>query len=293
MPNVALVTAKAVETSNDDSDMEASLAALAELGIDASARCWDDPTVDWQSFQLAILRSTWDYVDRYDEFLDWLTLTEGCVRVLNPAPIVRWNLDKHYLRDLVAQKIPVVPTAYVEPGSPIALPDWGGDIVVKPAIGAGAKDATRVASTSEAMHHVGLLHARGRTAMVQPYLAAIDIEGEVGLVYFNGRFSHAFEKAPLLESGVALRTGELFEHEAITRCTASDAERALGELVVATYASDLLYARIDVIPDSSGSPVVLELELVEPSFYLHVDDDAPMAFALAVTERLSSVRADG
>jgi glutathione synthase/RimK-type ligase-like ATP-grasp enzyme len=199
---------------------------------------------------------------------------------------VRWSLDKHYLQDLAAQNIPIVPTAFVEPGRPVALPDWSGEIVVKPAIGAGAKDAARHASSSAVARHAEQLAAQGRSAIVQPYLASVETNGETGLVYFNGRFSHAFEKAALLETGVARPSVELFAAEATTPRMASDDELALGSSVLATIDADLLYARVDMLPDSKGAPVVLEVELAEPSFFLHTHDGAADAFARAVQERL-------
>jgi O-ureido-D-serine cyclo-ligase len=286
-PKVALVTAKVVQPPDDDPDMEPSLAALREQGIDALAACWDDPDVQWAAFDLVVLRSTWDYVERYEEFFGWLAHAEAQARVLNPPSVVRWSADKRYLQDLEARAIPVVPTVFIEPGAPISLPSWDGDLVVKPSIGAGAKDAARHASADEAKGHVRKLAARGRTAMVQPYLAAIEEHGETGLVYFNGELSHAFEKAPLLDAGRSRPDG-LFAHETITERTPRDSELALADSVIAAFAKDLLYARVDLVPGQNGEPVVLEVELAEPSFFLHSHDGAAQAFARAVKERLTT-----
>ena len=284
-PKVALVTARVVRPPDDDPDMEPSLAALGALGIDASDPCWDDPDVRWGDFDLVVLRSTWDYVERYDEFFEWLARAATHVPVLNPASVVRWSTNKRYLQDLESRAIPVVPTVFIEPAEPVAFP-WDGDLVVKPSIGAGAKDAARHASADEAKQHVQRLAARGRTAMVQPYLAAIEEQGETGLVYFNGRFSHAFGKAALLDSGAAPSDG-LFAHETITPRAPDAAERALADSVVEAFAATLLYARVDVVPGPTGEPVVLELELAEPSFFLHSHDGAAETFARAVQERLA------
>jgi len=284
MPKVALITAKVVKPPHHDPDMSPMLAALGEHDVHASAVCWDDDEVEWGSFDLAILRSTWDYVDRYDEFFDWLTQTEQLVPVQNPSSTVRWSTNKRYLEDLESHGLPTVETRFIDPGDPVVVPDWP-ELVVKPAIGAGAKDAARHSSTDDAVQHVRRLVDANRTAMVQPYLESVDHYGETGLVYFNGAFSHAFKKDALLQSRPQPSDG-LFAIETIETREPADDELALAEAVVETFGSDLLYARIDVVRDRTGSAVVLEVELAEPSFFLEASGAGAEGFARAVLERL-------
>jgi len=282
---VALVTAEAVKPPHHDPDMKPSLAALRKLKIDASAACWDDPHVRWEEFDLAVLRSTWDYVDRYEEFFDWLTSAERRVRVLNPSPIVKWSTNKRYLEDLKKRDMAVVETWFIEPDDPIEIPDLP-ELVVKPAIGAGARDAARHASADDALEHVRRLLDDERTAMVQPYLSSIDHRGETGLVFFNGVFSHAFKKKVLLPSAARF-SDELYAKEKIKRRKPDADELALAESVVEAYAKDLLYARVDVVRDSTDKAVVLEVELAEPSFFLRTTcGRAAKTFARAVEQRL-------
>jgi glutathione synthase/RimK-type ligase-like ATP-grasp enzyme len=273
---VALVSARAARGL--DEDLPPLLAALAEAGLDAAVADWDDPEVDWTGFGLALLRSTWDYAERCAEFLAWAERTATLTALVNPPPVIRWNTDKHYLRDLARAGVPVVPTQFVEPGESAAAALGGflkggiAEWVVKPAVGAGSRDAARYASGEDraANDHIERLLDAGRSVLLQPYLDQIDLHGETALMYFTGRFSHAIRKGPLLRRRTA-PTDALFAAEHITpRMPDADelqvAERALAALPFAAP----LYARVDLIRSEDGKPCLLELELTEPSlFFVH------------------------
>lgn len=284
MGRVALVTAAVVD---HDDDRQALLAALEAAGVEAASECWDDHDVVWGSYQLAVLRSTWDYTWRRDEFFAWLSATEQVVTLANPAAAVRWNSDKHYLLDLEARGLPIVPSTFFDPGSaqPASVPEFNGDIVVKPAVGAGGRDAGRYSTRTEADAHLEALLGQGRAVLVQPYANEIDDEGETGLVYFDGRYSHAFGKAALLGRDAA-PSNDVFIPEQITRRVPSALERALADAVVAEFAPGLLYARVDLVRRANQTPLILEVELIEPSFFFHVDDSSPARFAAAIRRRL-------
>jgi len=259
------------------------LTALDEAGLDAAVADWDDPEVDWTGFRAAILRSTWDYAERCAEFLAWAERTAKLTVLLNPPPVIRWNTDKHYLRDLARAGVPTVPTQFVEPGEHGAralagfLESGTEEWVVKPAVGAGSRDAARYAAGEEgaACDHIQRLLEAGRSVLLQPYLDQVDHHGETALMYFAGRFSHAIRKGPLLRRGGA-PTDALFAAEQIApRVPSADelrvAERALAALPFAAP----LYARVDLIPSMDGGPCLLELELTEPSlFFAHAADAA-------------------
>src|SRR5262245_25322710 len=149
---VALATCR--EFAALDADDARLPALLARHGVAATAAVWDAPGVDWSEFDLVVLRSTWDYPAKAAAFLAWV---DALPRVLNPAPVVRWNADKRYLGDLAAAGVPVVPTAFVGPGDPFAPPP--GSFVVKPAVGAGSKGAARYGpgQATEARAHIGRL----------------------------------------------------------------------------------------------------------------------------------------
>ncbi len=225
------------------------------------------------SYEIAILRSTWDYVERYDEFLEWLAETERRTSVWNSPDIARWNIDKRYLAELAAAGVPTVPTAYVPKGRRATGLDPDGLYVVKPTVGAGARHAARLRGTGVDAH-VEMLHAEGLTPMVQPYVDLVDDLGETVLVYLGDgeslTFSHAVSKAAILNAEIEVEGGflaveEIAGHEADAR------ELAVGAAVLAADPVSRLgpfaYARIDLLPASAG-PQVLELELTEPSLHL-------------------------
>jgi O-ureido-D-serine cyclo-ligase len=294
-PAIALVTARA--SRGLDEDMPPLLAAFAAAGADAEIVDWDDGAADWGRFDAALLRSAWDYTERLDEFLAWVERTAARTRLLNPPPVVRWNSDKHYLAVLAAAGLPVVPTTFVEVGADPqrVLAEFRArhgcaELVVKPAVGAGARDTRRhpCAATAEIIAHLEPLLKAGRAMMLQPYLAGVDRDGETALMFIDGAFSHAIRKGPLLPAG-APATAALFAPEEITVRAPGADERALAERVMAHLPfGTLLYGRVDLIRDDAGRPRVLELELTEPSLFISYSRKAAARFATAALARLSA-----
>ena len=273
------------------------LPALADWGIGAEPAVWDDPTVDWSAYDLVVVRSTWDYIDRRDDFLRWAASVR---HLANDVDILRWNTDKRYLRELARTGVPVVPTQWLAPGEKVNLPS-DGVYVIKPAVSAGSRDTGRFHLSDPAQRELAVMHVdgllgRSLTAMVQPYLSAIDTMGETALLFMAGQFSHAIRKEPLL-AGPDTAVDGLFRAETITPRQASRAELDTAEAVLAAVptkaASDLLYARIDLIPDVDGTPVLLELELAEPSLFLGYADRAASRFAAAIGTHLDRVLKTG
>src|SRR3954471_1185065 len=255
-----------------DPDDQLLLEPLRALGVEAAPAVWDNATVDWASFDLAVIRNTWDYTARRAEFLEW---TARVPRLANPAHIVAWNTDKRYLRELSRAGIPVVPTSWLTPEDAVVLPPRGRH-VLKPAVGAGSLDAAAFSMHDELEHELALEHASrlmagGQTVMVQPYLDAIDERGETALLFFRGEFSHAVSKQAMLAGDRGLEAGGLYKRETIVPTKATDAELALAQRALAAVpggADYLAYARVDLIPDSHGDPLLIELELTEPSLFL-------------------------
>lgn len=288
-PRIAIVTSREMEHPDVDE------ALLLPLIPDASLVAWEDDTVDWASFDAAILRSTWNYTDHLDEFLAWAGRVAAATMLVNPLPVIRWNTDKRYLGDLDAAGFAVVPTIYIAPGESVPEGAGAGRIVVKPTVGAGSKGAALIEDDADAaLAHVASLHAQGRVAMIQPYLDKVDELGETALIYVGGTFSHAARKAPLLSRTMEWSTG-LYADETITAATATEAERKLADAIVAALpmlvesGGDLAYARVDLLPTSTG-PVVLELELTEPSLFLSVDPTAPARAASALVAHVDRYR---
>ena len=286
MPRIVLVTA--IASLHLDDDMPPLLEACARAGIQADVRAWDDATVSWGRYALALLRSPWDYMEHHPRFIAWCERVARDTTLLNPPALVRWNTDKHYLADLAAEGIAVVPTTFVEPDAdPVpaldamlaAHPD-ATDIVVKPAISAGSKDTARYRRDEQfaAANHIGRLLDAERSVMLQPYLSAVDAHGETALLYFGGEYSHAIRKAPLLRPGEPAGDHTAWPDAITPRDPAAD-ERALADRIVAVVTARNggvapAYARIDLVRDATGAPVLLEAELTEPSLFF---DHAPGA----------------
>jgi hypothetical protein len=260
-----------------DEDAPVLLDALDAADVHAEPAVWDDESVRWDGFDLVVVRSTWDYTDRPEQFLEWARRVESVTTLANPAATPSWNTDKHYLDALARAGVPVVPTSFIDAtGAARDLTELLcelHDVVVKPTVSAGSRDTARHPANAHAaaLVHVEALLESGRDVMVQPYLAEVEHAGETGMVYFDGRFSHSFRKGPMLVHGWADVRGS-FAPEEITEREPSPSELAVGEQVMAACTSILgrvpVYARVDVIPDGSGEPILLELELTEPSFFL-------------------------
>lgn len=262
MPSVALVTCRRLPDLDDDD--RPLVPALAQRGVDAVPAVWDDPAVDWAAFDLAVLRSTWDYTDAVEDFIAW---TRSVPRLANPAATVEWNVDKSYLAQLDAAGVPTIPSTYVRPGDALpALPD--GELVVKPTVSAGSRDALRLDDPGEVAAHVAHIHGLGKVAMVQPYLAAVDDRGETAVVFLGGRHAHTARKGPLLPLGRSLVGTGLYARETMAPRVATPAELEVAHAALAVVPGPLLYARVDLLTDDHGAPVVLEVEVTEPSLFL-------------------------
>ncbi|MEU7972326.1 hypothetical protein AB0B48_09810 [Micromonospora sp. NPDC049089] len=292
-PRVALVTCS--DLADLDPDDRLVLAPLAARGVAVQAVVWDDPDVDWSSYDLVVLRSPWDYALRRDEFVSWASTVPTLV---NPAAVVRWNTDKRYLAELSAAGVPTVPTAWVMPGESWQPPAETGEYVLKPAVSAGSQDTGRYDLADPehrdlAAAHVRRLSEAGRVTMVQPYLRAVDTEGETALLFLAGpeglAFSHAIRKGPML-SGPDFGPDGLYKAEEITARTARPEQLAVAEQTLATVPGgtrQLLYARVDLIPGADGEPVLVELELTEPSLFIGYANGAPERLATAITTHLA------
>lgn len=286
MPStVALVSC--AEARDHDTDLSLLIRAFGDRGIVASIVDWDDPDVDWSSFSSAIVRSPWDYHRRYLEFMEWVTRVSTATTLHNSADILRWNTNKVYLEELISNGIPVIPTTFVHGAEELVLANdiIKGDVVVKPAISAGSNNTERhIQVPASAAAHIAKLVDAGMVAMVQPYQRFIDERGETGMLYFNGDYSHAFRKGAILATGENSKNG-LFTEEDIGPRDASREERELGdqvlEFVRQKFGQAPLYARVDVVRGSGGFPVLMELEMAEPSLYLHTSRDAATRFASA------------
>lgn len=266
----AVLLATCAALPDGDEDAVVLDAALARLGVPARWAAWTDPQVNWDE-ALVVLRSTWDYTTDRPAFLRWV---KRLPRVANDAAVVAWNTDKVYLRELAASGVPTVATMFAEPGQQVVLPAFG-EFILKPSVGAGSRGAGRFTPhrADAARRHATMLHDAGRVVLVQPYLAEVDSVGETSLIYVDGRFSHAIRKSALLPEGIAhpVHGWNLNVEYRIEARPPSSAELEVGAAALAAirdrFGADQLYTRVDLLPSADG-PVVVELELTEPSLSL-------------------------
>jgi glutathione synthase/RimK-type ligase-like ATP-grasp enzyme len=284
--SVALVTCR--EALGIDYDMPLLLEAVRATGVAVDEVCWDDESIDWSTYNHIVIRSTWDYHRRYDEFMHWVRTVSAVSTISNSVDVITWNTDKHYLAEVAEMGLPVVPTVFIEPGQE----DWleyvlelltQGDVVVKPAISAGSNDTERHSNINAAQTHIAELLSAQRSVMLQPYMADVDVESETGLVFIDGKFSHAFAKGPLLAQAKNMSGGLYAEEEIGVRQPTAE-QLLIGERAVKWLTSrfgNLLYARVDLLPTAQG-PVIIEIELTEPSLYLLLHPQAATELAHAL-----------
>ena len=197
---LALVTTDVPELLEHEFDLEPLLAEFARRGVAVDASVWHDPSVDWEHFDLIVMRSPWDYPQRTAEFLAWLDSLDAS-RVLNPPALIRWNLDKRYLLDLEAHGVSIVPTVVASSLAEVraAALAVGGRIVVKPNIGAGSWGAHLTSADDPKLDgYVAEVLDAGKLVLVEPEAPEITAGGEHGLLFFDGEYSHAVTKGRIL-----------------------------------------------------------------------------------------------
>ena len=280
MSRVAIATCAGEDV---DPDSRPLLDALAAQDVVGELARWDDPQVDWDRFDLVVIRSTWDYAPRLKEYLSW---AKSVRRLANPYAAIEFSSDKHYLGELAALGHRVVPSFFCDVGVAAAFPD--GDFVVKPSVGAGSLDAERYGAhdVERAVRHVARLHEQGRDVLIQPYVTSVDEQGERALVFIDGSFSHAMTKGAMLNV-VEPDRHALFRREQMSLADAETDAVAFAQAVLDDFDfGGLLYARVDLVRVSEGW-ALMELELVEPSLFLTYEPPAATALATAIARRLA------
>lgn len=269
--NIAFVCYKGKETfSIIENENLLLLEFLQGKGLKIQREVWDDPQVDWAAYDLAILKAPWDYFDKIEQFNQWLRqLDEAGVRLLNPTDTVRWNSDKHYLQDLAAAGMDIIPSSFLEKGQQA---DWQSyfdhfqaeKLIMKPAVSGGAKN-TFVLKREEILSEIPKLQSllNEEAYLLQPFISRIQEEGEWSFVFFGGRFSHCLLKTA--------KSGDFrVQHVHGGAVHAMEPPKDLLEVArqyVDTFAKGCLYARVDGVR-LDGTFALMELELIEPYLYL-------------------------
>ena len=275
-PEIALVTASHMPKPDLDSGL--LVEELARIGVHAAIMPWDD-TVQWADVPLVVVRTPWDYSRRFEAFMEWAGRVDRETRLLNPFPLVRWNGHKSYMLDLDAKGVPIVPTTLFRAGDlrapeRLSTIETPGELVVKPAIGAGANGAMKARKDDPALarHLAEILQSKD--ALAQPFVPGVAESGEVSLVYFGGRYSHAIRKRPARGDFRVQdqHGGTLHPHEPTAR------ELAVGLAALAAAPMPSAYARVDLV-EWEGNPVIMELEMIEPELFLRRSAEGLQRFA--------------
>ncbi|HVT63026.1 MAG TPA: hypothetical protein VHD33_06050 [Legionellaceae bacterium] len=300
MKTLALITDATSITI--DYDMPLLLNACKTANFSPTVCHWENPNIDWASYDVILLRSPWNCVEKLPQFLAWCEYVDKISILLNPLSVAKWALDKHYLADLAAYGIPVVPSTFVDSNTNpilalrellITYPQTK-EIVVKPTIGSYSRGVKRFnkSQESEIAEHITKLMGQGCEVILQPYFESIDRDGETNLVYFDGIYSHAIRKSALLMPDGTVNAPTLDFRKA---CTATEDEREVAALALSAAASHLnlkhplLYGRVDLILDNAGRPMVLELDICEPSLNFPFSEGSAERFVQSLSKRLHAI----
>ena len=265
------------------------LHALEERGVAAEPAVWEDRHRDWAAADLVLIRTTWDYSYRRDQFLAWAEGVAEETGLWNPAPLVRWNTHKRYLCELAEREVPTVPTALLPAGSEARLDALLGelgweDAVLKAAVAQTGRYAMRtaLADVASGQAHLDRLLPH-EDMLIQPYLDAVEQSGEVSLVYVDGEFTHAVRKRAA--SGQFMVHHDYGGSERATRPTPD--ELRVAEQALAAVTGRTLYGRVDLVAGPDGAPLVMELELVEPELFFRYSQAAVEHLADAVEREVA------
>lgn len=261
---------------------------LKKYGVIASPVVWNDPGVEWQTFDSLLFRSTWDYYLHKEKFEQWLTLIDQLgIPTINPLKTVQWNMHKFYLQDLQHKGINLIPTVFVskEDHNHIhgSIPDNWNKVVIKPAVSAGSHET--IISDKEDLIDKSIsqiLAAKPNDWLVQQFMPEIIEYGELSFIFFDRVFSHAVRKIPAKgDFRVQIQFGGIYES-----FTPGAEQLTAAEKVIDAISGTLTYARVDGVWRDDLF-YLMEVELIEPDLYLQFVPDAPDLFAKSIISVLS------
>ena len=269
--------------------------AFDRLGVPIVRPAWDDLSFDWGLVDACLIRTTWDYTDRPVEFLEWAERVSQVTTLLNPLEVVRWNTHKSYLRDLERLGIPTLPTHWLSAGEStdlnavLAELGWAHSFL-KPAVGATAKGTLRFESTpsglAEATAHLKRFQPH-HDMLLQPYQENVETLGEVSIFFVDSEFTHAVRKVPVpgdyrVQDDFGASDLAFEPSEQVLQLSRRALDAATSAIGTAS-----LYARVDFLTDANNELQVIELELVEPSFFFHHCPESAMRLATQLLSRIT------
>lgn len=267
------------------------LEALREKKLNVKRLAWDDANFNWASTRTVLFRTTWDYFDRYTEFSKWLSSVSKKTILLNSEKLIRWNIDKHYLKDLYSKNIPVAETFFIEKGTAVSLTEiykkcnWA-DAILKPCISGAARHTYKL-NAKNLKNHEAIFSKliKSEAMMLQPFQYNIVSHGELSLMVFNGKFTHAvLKKAKAGDFRVQDDFGGTIHNYQPTANEiqfAENATKACPELPI--------YARVDIFTDNAGNLAVSELELIEPELWFRNYPKSAVFLASCIQQKLKTL----
>lgn len=251
-------------------EQELLKSAFEAQGLKVDITYWDNPTYEWQETKSVLFRTIWDYFERFDEFWDWLEQVKTKTRLINSYELIKWNIDKHYLKDMSSWGIETVPTYFADKGCNMKLHEiakrnqWK-DLVIKPAISASAFKTYKIlANEIQANEKLFNSLVQERNMLVQPYFETITQLGEASLMVLDGKFTHAIlKKAQPGDFRVQDDFGGTVHNYIPTK-----AEINFAEEVFKTCKTKPVYGRVDIVWDNDKNFYLSELEILEPELWI-------------------------
>ncbi|WP_246535274.1 ATP-grasp domain-containing protein [Litoribacter ruber] len=288
---IGVVTCQSLGNYNNNAESEDAIVSelLAAEGFDFKFEVWSDPAVNWNQYTHLVVKSPWDYFDRYLEFKNWCeNMIVSGIPVFNDLKTVLWNSDKKYLQEIQGKGHRIIPTRFLKQNQPVHIEpmfdEFATDnLIFKPSISGGAKNTLRLIkgsthSLSDSLNEL----VKNEDFLLQPFIPEIIAEGEYSLIFFNGKFSHAVLKSP--KEG-DFRVQHFFGGK-ISSIQPSDSLMDSATKIVEDFAKDCLYARVDGVL-IEGVFYLMELELIEPYLFLFTHPEAKKNYMAALKEKLA------
>lgn len=250
--------------------------ALESRGFEVFRTNWDNKGFDWSTTKYVIFRTTWDYFDRFPEFSKWLSEVEKKTTLINPSSLIYWNIDKHYLNELSQKGVRIPPSIFIEKGENRKLVDFThlekwNEVILKPVVSGAARHTYRFkVDEVDAYEEIYRELIQQEGMMLQEFQKNIVKKGEISLILFGGKFSHAVLK--IAKKG-DFRVQDDFGGT-VEEYTPSDQEIKFAENAVSACEPQPLYARVDIMWDNNDELCLGELELIEPELWFRLNSSA-------------------
>jgi len=265
--------------------------ALEKLGCRVIRKSWSDPNFDWSSTKSCIFRTTWDYHERYEEFSNWLEENSGKMHFINPIETIKWNIDKHYLKDLAQQDIRIPPTLFIEQGyntnlSKLFEQSGWEEAILKPVVSGAARHTYKLNAENIAEYEsIFQKVISTESMMLQAFQKRISTDGEMSLMIFGGKYSHAvLKKAKQGDFRVQDDFGGT-----VSDYTPTDEEIKFAEKAVMACSPLPVYARADIFHDNDNQLALGEIELIEPELWFRNNEEAAHLAADAIKKTIDQL----